>query len=154
MPGTPEQPNNERFEVSRRQFLIGGAGVTLALIGATAILSGCSSGSQQSDSIQPTELEVSSSQVVESSDFAELDTWSCIAQTAQYDLPMGAVGNMDCDDLAVFIYPGDQYDILSQIGFLSMTSGSFNSILKQAVSKAEGYQIYDARANDQIIVWV
>ena len=85
---------NGRLHVTRREFLLGSAGVAVAAIGTTMIVSGCSS--EENEGIVPGELEVSESQVVQSSDFTELETDDCIEQTAAFELPMGSVGTMSC----------------------------------------------------------
>jgi hypothetical protein len=147
----------DRFELTRREFVIGSAGVTLAIIGSTAILSGCSSSGGSTGAqgdVEPTELDVSTDQVVDSSDFSELDASKCVSLTTEYDLQIGTVGHMDGDSLAAMLYPGDSTDVLVQIGLLPVLSGGMSSVLSTPLSKSEGYQIYDVRANDQVIVWV
>ena len=138
-------------KLSRREFLAAGAGATLAVLGSTMVLSGCSSESEESIA---EELEVAEDQVVLSSDFAEVDISKCANEDVGQDLPMGAIGNMDCDDIAVMIYPGDSTNILTQMGLLDVTGGGVTSVLSQAVGHDDGYVIYDARCNDDLIVWV
>ncbi|MGI6221813.1 MAG: hypothetical protein ACOYIP_08140 [Coriobacteriales bacterium] len=143
---------NGRLHVTRREFLLGSAGVAVAAIGTTMIVSGCSS--EENEGIVPGELEVSESQVVQSSDFTELETDDCIEQTAAFELPMGSVGTMSCDDLAVFLVPGESTDVLTQIALLSLESATLTTVLGSAVSHDEGFQVYDVRCNDDIMIWV
>ncbi len=140
-------------QVTRREFVVGTAGVTLAILGATAILSGCGSDDVSSDEIVPEEIEVSEDQVINSSDFTEVDMSTVASEVSGQDLPMGCVGSMDCDDIAVMIYPGDTTDVLTQMGLLSVSGGGLSSVLDRAVSHDDGFVIYDARCNDNIIVW-
>ena len=139
--------------VDRRRFIVGTAGVALAVFGTTAILSGCSNEAEEEE-IVPTELEVAESDVLVTSDFTELDTWSCIAQTGYWELPIGCVGTMDSDELAVFLVPSERRNALMSIALFSISSGVLTTVLADAVSANEGYQIYDVRANDSVIVWV
>lgn len=150
--GNTNSIDNERFELTRRQFVLGTAGVALAIVGTTAIMSGCSSDSDDTD---VEELQVAEDQVVSSADFTELDTAACAVETRSFDLPMGSVGHMDGDDLAVMLYPGDTPDVLTQMGLLAVTSGAgLTTVLDRAVSHDEKFVIYDARANDKVAAWV
>ena len=149
----PELNNQRDFQISRRQFLIGSAASTLVILGSTAILSGCSQNAKDVE-VVPGELEVAESQVVSSSDFNEMELSECAAETAAFDLPMGSIGHMDCDDIAVMIYPGETNDVLTQMGLLAIGGGGLSSVLSQAVGHSEGFVIYDARCNDNVIIWV
>lgn len=146
------QESDGPLMVTRREFLIGSAGVTLAILGSTAILSGCSSGGDSAE-VQPEQIEVSESQVVNSSDFTEISMDSCASEVAGQDLPMGCVGSMYGDDVAVMVYPGDTSDVLTQMGLLSVAGGGLSSVLDKAVNHDSGFVIYDARCNDSIVVW-
>ena len=145
-------------KIGRREFLVGGAGATLALIGATAILSGCSSGSDGSgdgeDGIDPEELEVSEDQVVNSADFTEIPMGDCVVETASIDLPMGSIAFMDCDDIVAVLFPGYTPNVLVQIGLLSLSSATLTTVVPYAVGRKEGFQLYDVRCNDKVIIWV
>lgn len=141
----------EHLQVTRREFLIGSAGVTLAVLGSTAILTGCSS--EDGNTIEPEQIEVSEDQVVNSSDFTEVDISSCASEVCDQELPMGCVGTMDGNDVAVMIYPGDTPDILTQMGLLSVAGGGLSTVLDRAINHDSDFVIYDASCNDNIIVW-
>lgn len=140
--------------ISRRQFIAGSAVVSLLIAGSTAI-AGCSSSQEETDgSVEPTDLDVSEDSVVLSSDFEELDYSSCITETASFDIAMGSVGNIGDGTLGVVLSPGATSDVLVSLGLLSVSSATLNTVLESAVSHSEGFQIYDARGNNQVIVWV
>ena len=145
---------DEGFTLDRRQFLLGTAGTALAVFGTTAILSGCAGGEAADDEVVPTELDVPEDRVLVSSDFEELDVATCVTEIAGFDLPMGSVGTMDSDNLAVFLVPGEAANVVAQVALFSLASGNLVPVLPQAVSAAEGFQIYDVRCNDDVIVWV
>ena len=139
--------------IGRREFLLGSAGVALAVFGTTAILSGCAPAGEDEE-VVATELDVPENRVLVSSDFDELDVRVCVNEDTHYDLPMGSIGTMDADDLVVFVTPGETADVVAQIAFLGLASGNYVNVLERPISLDEGYQIYDARANDDVCVWV
>lgn len=141
------------IEIDRRRFLAGSAGVALAVFGTAAILSGCQNEVEE-DEIVPTELEVAEGDVLVVSDFMEIDPAECVVQTGGWDLPMGSVGTMESNDIAAFLVPSETFGSLVSIALFSLASGALTTVLADAVSHDEGYQIYDVRANDDIILWV
>lgn len=148
-----QRPGGEH-RISRRQFLRGS--VTLAALAAGApVLSACSSDEEtQEATLEPTELSVAEDSVLLSSDFEELDYSECVTEAASFDLPMGSIANMDDDSIAVVLSPGSTNDVLVSLGLLSISSQTLSTVLERAVSDSEGYQIYDARGNGQILIWV
>ena len=147
-----EISDNGKLHVTRREFLLGSAGVAVAAIGTTMIVSGCSP--EEDAGVAADELEVSESQVVQSSDFTELEMDDCVEQTAAFELPMGSVGSMSCDGLALFLVPGETTDVRTRLAILSLESATLTTVLDRAVSHDDGFQIYDARCNNDIIIWV
>ncbi len=149
-----KQPT-EGLSITRRQFVIGSAAATMLVVGSTAIMQGCSS-DQDDDTTSSvaTELDVADEDVLISSEFSELDYTQILQEAASFDIQMGSVAHMDGGNLATVLSPGDTNDVLVKLGLLSISSATLNTVLSQAISKDEGFEIYDARGNSEIIAWV
>lgn len=153
--------------VSRREFLYGalGAGVLVVGGGAFAVSRGCSKDDEASpqeaaasegagDDASVSTLDVSDDQVESAADFEVGSVDEYLSLSATYDLPMGCLLYMDTDDFSVVLVPGEAGESLVKLGFFDVDTGALSYTLEKAIGEDEGFTIYDARANDQIVVWV
>lgn len=98
-------------------------------------------------------LSVSESQVVSVADFDEENASDRIAQTDEFDIPMGTILYMDAPIFSAAIMPtGDGRQLVS-FGFLDTDTGEVSTALASAVGEADGFSLYDFRANDSIAIW-
>lgn len=139
----------EPHAFSRRTFLKGVAG-TAALagaIGAAGGLSGCGS------KVDTTGLMVSSSDLVTTDDFTEVSSDDFVDNDLNVTLPLGTMVWSVNDSYALLMLTGSGAHPLNTLAVLNAKSGSQQSILDKAVGNDEGYEIYEARASENLVVW-
>jgi hypothetical protein len=147
------------------------AGSCIAIFSAGA-LDGCASTSANSDttdsdqaspsskasSAQDSSLEalsVSSDAVFTTEDCTYLDTYdTSLALTASITLPFGSIIHAASGNTGCALLPGDTGNPLLQVATLNLQNGTTTTILEGAQGASEGYQIFDARANEQGIIWL
>ena len=139
------------FDLSRRHFLIGAAGVAaVAAVGA--------GGSFIADQLKSRDdidvLDVPEEAVSVSNDFAEVDVDANMALVGSFELPYGTMVWANSDSVAVCLVPGETSSPLSTVQLLWLGSGVTSTVLETAIGQDEGFCIYDARGTESGLVWV
>ncbi len=81
-------------------------------------------------------------------------TSKVVKRSARAHLPYGTLIWANDNKIAACLLPCDTASPLTQIGLLSLTSGNVHTVCEKAVGQAEGFHIFDVRANSQGAVWV
>lgn len=145
-------PGGREVLLTRRHFLYGAAGLAaLAVLGGggyAASKAASSSGGGVST------LKVPESAVFTSEDCEQIeDSATVMGLMVTKELPYGSLVWASDDTVAACLMPTDQGRPLSTVGLLSLTSGTVNTVLKQAVGQDEGFEVYDVRACARGMVW-
>ncbi len=141
-------------QLSRRDFLrLGGGALACAtVLGAPAVLTGCSGGS---DKGTPSTLEVSTNDVVTLDAFAEIEDptgYYEIKDLAQY--PKGTMLFASEDVTAAALLTGQTASPLSTCSLVNLEDGAMTPALERAVNHDMGYSIFAVRASKELLVWV
>lgn len=150
-PRTPGGPSGGPV-ITRRHLVAGAVG-----IGAVAVLGGgvYLASQQSSDTGTVSTLEVPESAVSSSNDLGDAVSADEHMQLAgSYELPFGTLVFSSCDALACCIVPSETANPLCTVALLRLGSGDLSTVLDKPQGLGEGFQIYDARANEQGLVWV
>ncbi len=144
----------DRSQLSRRDFLrLGGGALACAtVLGAPAVLTGCSGGS---DKGTPSTLEVSTNDVVTLDAFAEIEDptgYYEIKDIAQY--PAGTMLFASEDVTAAALLTGQTASPLSTCSLVNLEDGAMTPALERAVNHDMGYSIFAVRASKELLVWV
>lgn len=142
------------MKLSRREFLrLGGGALACAtVLGAPAVLTGCSGGS---DKNTPSALEVSANDVVTLDAFAEIEDptgYYEVKDLAQY--PKGTMLFASEDVTAAALLTGETASPLSTCSLVNLENGAMTPALDRAVNHDVGYSIFAVRASRELLVWV
>lgn len=145
---------HDGMKLSRREFLrLGGGALACAtVLGAPAVLTGCSGGS---DKNAPSALEVSANDVVTLDAFAEIEDptgYYEVKDLAQY--PKGTMLFSSEDVTAAALLTGETATPLSTCSLVSLETGAMTPALERAVNHDMGYSIFAVRASKELLVWV
>lgn len=141
---------NAHVMLTRRQLLLGAAGVgavVLAGAGATAF-----SEAQKAQSAVQT-LEVAEDQVFTLADCADLGSVP-LELYGEWKLPYGTLIWANSDNYAACLLPTEGASPLTQVGILSLSSGTYATVLEAPATQERGFEIYDVRCNDEGAVWL
>lgn len=70
----------------------------------------------------------------------------------EIELPYGSLAFANSSSLITCLIPSDAAKPLATVDLISISSGNRNTVLGGAVSSKEGFEIYDARANDNGLI--
>lgn len=145
-------PEGGRFSLTRRQLLIGAGvvGVAAAGIGVASVVTG-------GDDEDVATLEVSEDAVFTLDDIPTenvLDGNGPMQLEGEYRLPYGtlvwATPGASC---AACLLPTDSASPLTQVGLLSLSDGTCETVLEGPASQERGFDIYEACCDDSGIIW-
>ncbi len=144
-------PGNHEVLLTRRHFLYGAAGVAAAAaLGAAAVVADQLSG----DDTGIATLDVSEEDVFTTQDCTQLGNTDAHMQLyASIKLPYGSMVWANSSTYAFALIPTETGKPLSQVAILALPSGSYTTVLPNAVGEAEGFEIYDVRGCDSGLVW-
>lgn len=145
----PRRQNGKTL-ITRRRFLLGAAGVGAAVAvaaGANAYVSS----ERERNAIQT--LKVPAANVFTNEDCSEGDLASAFALEGEYTLPFGSLVFCTDDDIACCLTATAEASPLVQVETMALSTGKQQTVLDQAVGAGNGFEIYDARATSQGIVW-
>lgn len=148
-PSAHDEPN-----LSRREFLRlgGGAFACATVLGAPAVLTGCSG---NSDNGTPATLEVPANSVVTLDAFAEIEDTTGyfeIKDLAQY--PKGTMLFASEDVTAAALLTGETASPSSTCSLVNLETGAMTPALDRAVNHDTGYSIFSVCASRELLVWV
>lgn len=145
-------PNGRQVLLTRRHFLYGAAGVAAAaLVGAGGYALDQAT-SKNDKSVTTLSVPENATFTTEDCELME-DAGGAMQLVTQKELAYGTLLWSNDDTWAACLVPTEQAKPLAQIGMLSLTSGSLNILVKNAVGESEGFEIYDVRACSNGIVW-
>lgn len=154
MAAVEDLANHDAPHPSRRDFLRlgGGALACAAVIGAPAVLTGCS-GNSNDDSLDI--LTVSTDDVVTLDAFAEIEDPTPYFEAKDLAVyPKGTMLFGSDDKTAAALCTGQTASPLSTCALVNLEDGAITPVLEQAVNHASGYSIFAARASQSLLVWV
>lgn len=157
--------------ISRRGFVVGACGVAAAAVGATTFgVSRCTSAREAAEAarLDPAAVGIAGATVVDEpsisvADDAVFTTDDCellestdgiLNKVAQASLPYGTMLWASDSNVAACLLPCETSTPLTEVGLLSLADGSTSKVLEGAVGAAEGFEIYDVRANSNGIAWM
>ena len=145
---------HDGMKLSRREFLrLGGGELACAtVLGAPAVLTGCSG---NSDNGTPATLEVSTNDVVTLDAFAEIEDPTGYFEVK--DLAQDPKGTMlfaSEDVMAAALLTGETASPLSTCSLVNLETGVMTPAIERAVNHDMGYSIFAVRASKELLVWV
>ena len=141
---------NSEVMLTRRQLLYGALGVAaVAAVGGVA--SAVSEANQNSNQVES--LEVAEGEVFTLDDCTETPVEDALEQIGEYSLPYGSLVWAGNDTMAACLLPTNSSNPLVQGALLNLTSGYSATVLEQADSQGEGFEIYDIRASEEGAIW-
>lgn len=137
--------------LTRRHFLYGVAGVAaLAAVGGGAAWAAGRSGDD--DALKT--LKVPESAVTAQTDLEEMENYEdAVTLAGSAKLPFGTLVWCSDDAVAACLLPTETAKPLAEVGLLDLSSAECTTIIEHAVGEAEGFEIYDVRANSAGVVW-
>ena len=145
-------PGGNQVLLTRRHFLYGAAGLAALAVAGTGSYVYDQVSEKNSGSVST--LSVPEDAVFTTDDCELLeDSSSAIQLVTQKELTYGTLVWANDDTWAACLIPCEEAKPLAQIGMLSLTSGSLNVLVKNAVGESEGFEIYDVRACANGLVW-
>lgn len=137
--------------LSRRGFLYGAVGVAAAAVVGTGAFAAAGGFAPASET--PT-LSVPEDGVFTTDDCAFIDDAAdALSATASLALPYGSMVWASDPAVAACLLPTESGSPLTNVGLISLGSGALTTVLDAAVGAGEGYQIFDARATSDGVVW-
>lgn len=152
-------PNGGEILLTRRHFLFGALGVG-ALAAAGAGASAIIEQTKNNPDDDLVVLTVPESAVLASgsdefgASFTQIDDPATLMNlTGSFELPYGSLVWASDDDVAACLLPTDSGKPLTNVALLALGSGTYNTVLDQAVGSNEGFEIYDVRATATGLIW-
>lgn len=144
-------PGNHEVLLTRRHFLYGAAGLAaVAALGTAAYAADQLSASDTGIST----LDVPEEAVFTTKDCTQLENTAAHMQLyASISLPYGSLVWSNDDTYAFALMPTETGKPLAQAAILSLTSGTYTTLLPNAIGESEGFEIYDVRGCKNGIVW-
>ena len=144
-------PGGHEVLLTRRHFLYGVAGVAaLAAVGGGAAWAAGRSGDD--DALKT--LKVPESAVTAQTDLEEMENYEdAVTLAGSAKLPFGTLVWCSDDAVAACLLPTETAKPLAEVGLLDLSSAECTTIIEHAVGEAEGFEIYDVRANSAGVVW-
>ncbi len=145
-------PEGGHFSLTRRQLLIGAgvAGVAAVGVGVASMVGG-------GDDDDVTTLEVAEDAVFTLDDIpAEnvLDDNGPMQLEGEFKLPYGTlVWATPGASRAACLLPTDSASPLTQVGLLSLSDGTCETVLESPASEERGFDIYEACCDDSGVIW-
>lgn len=144
-------PGGHEVLLTRRHFLYGVAGVAaLAAVGGGAAWAAGRSGDD--DALKT--LKVPESAVTAQTALEEMENYEdAVTLAGSAKLPFGTLVWCSDDAVAACLLPAETAKPLAEVGLLDLSSAECTTIIEHAVGEAEGFEIYDVRANSAGVVW-
>lgn len=137
--------------VTRRQLLFGAAGA-VAVVGVGIAASQYIDLREDTSQVETLKVPASATFDLESATLVE-DASSMLVNTGNFDLTYGSMLWANTDTLAACLLPTETAHPLTQVALLNLETGNMYTVLEQAASHAEGFDIYDVRASEASIIW-
>lgn len=138
--------------ITRRRLLFGaiGLGVLAAAGGGAALVSSMQDNADDEIDV----LTVAEDAVTANTSLETVDDYAtCMSLVGSYELPYGTLIWANDDSVAACLLPTETAKPLTQVGLLSLSTGTCTTVLENAVGQAEGFEIYDVRATSSGLIW-
>ena len=94
------------------------------------------------------------SAVTAQTDLEEMENYEdAVTLAGSAKLPFGTLVWCSDDAVAACLLPTETAKPLAEVGLLDLSSAECTTIIEHAVGEAEGFEIYDVRANSAGVVW-
>lgn len=153
--GTKKKPffnrdENGKLLLTRRNVIYGAIGAGAVLVAATGVKFATDTVSNIVNHVNT--ISVPKKDVVNSDNLLESENpFMTVARTIE--LPYGSLAFANSSSLITCIIPSDQAKPLATVEVINMDSGNQTTILSSSVGQSKGFEIYDARANDNGVIW-
>lgn len=140
---------NGKLLLTRRNVIYGAIGAGAIVTVGAGVKFATDTVSNMVNSVNT--ISVPKKNVVVSDDFADAGA-PFLNVIREIQLPYGSLAFANSSSLITCLIPSDTAKPLATVDLISMSSGSQVTVLGGAVSSKEGYEIYDARANDNGLI--
>lgn len=144
--------SNAQTLITRRNLLLGAAGIGAAAVGAVGVRALTSREESSNEDI--TTIEVPEDAVFDLEACAEVDAGDAFELIGNFELPFGTLVWADDENVAACLFPTEEPSPLVYMGILSLGNGSYYILRESAVGAEEGFEIYDVRASSEGLVWL
>lgn len=144
--------DGQQVTITRRHFLYGVAGIAAcAALGGVGYALESMGGSDEVSEV----LSVPEDAVTSSDDCTLIeDAATAMRLVSERKMPRHSLVFANSDSVAACLLPTDVASPLVHVGLLQLGNGSLTMVLEQAVDAAEGFAVFDVRANEAGMVWV
>lgn len=149
-PSFINRDENGKILLTRRTLIYGAIGAGALIAGATGIKVISDNVNKNSNAVDS--LSVSKSNVISSDSFTEIQE-SFFSVENEVTLPYGSLAWANSSNIITCLIPNDIAKPLATIDVINANSGNRVNVLDQGVGLKEGFEIYDARANEDAIIW-
>lgn len=139
----------KRITLTRRHFLYGALGA-----GAAAIMASGAVLTDEGKSQGAYGIDVPENAVMQIEDLEEVGRDASFLMLTEHSLPFGTLVWTNSDDIACCLTPTDQASPLTQVSVLMNLTGVRSVVLEGAVGQSEGYEVVDARASLNGLIWI
>lgn len=146
---TGEEPTNDQILLTRRHFLYGSLGVGALALAAGAL--GTPTLAFAADEIAY--LSVPEENVFTQEACEEIPVTDKVSLVGSFNLPYGTLIWCNSDTVAACLLPTETSSPLTQVAVLFLGSGTYATVREAAVGQAEKFEIYDARVNENGLIW-
>ena len=148
---SPSTPSNANVLITRRNLLLGAAGLGVVAAGAAGAMA---LSNRESDTEEISTLKVPEDAVFDLESCAEVDTFDAFEKVGDFELPFGTLLWANDDTIAACLFPTEEASPLVHMGILHLPSGASYTMRESAVGAEEGFEIYDVRASSSGMVWM
>lgn len=145
-----ERDENGKVLITRRNVIFGaiGAGVIVAGAAGTKIVTD----KVNNDFGTINTLEVPKTNVINSDTLTEIPN-SNLEVVDEFTLPYGSLAWANSSNIVTCLIPNDTAKPLTRIEMINMNTGNQFVVIEGSIGQKEGFEIYDARANNNGIIW-
>ena len=146
-----DKVRNGKLLITRRHLIYGAVGIGAVVAGGAAVKFIGDQVSKGGGSFKV--LEVQNNAVTTADQLEEAPANSYLDVKHEIKLPYGTLAWANNSNLITCLIPTTKPKPLATVNIIDMSTRDNYTILKNAESQKEGFDIYDARANDKGIIW-
>lgn len=152
-------PDGGDILLTRRHFLYGALGVgALAAVGGGASVIIEQTKHNPDDDLVVLDVPENAVLASDSDEFASAFTKveepeTLVNLVGSFELPYGTLVWANDDNVAACLLPTEGGKPLTNVALLALGSGTYTTVLEQAVGIDEGFEIYDVRATSAGLIW-
>lgn len=145
-----DRDENGKILLNRRTVIYGSIGAGAVLLGGAGIKFITDSVNKGLNSVDA--LSVSKSKVLSSDDLKE-DEQCWLNIKHEVSLPYGSLAWANSSSIITCLIPNEKAKPLCTVDLIDTNSANRINVLNQSEGLKQGFEIYDARANDKGIIW-